>query len=379
MDVMWNTNDLEQKLMLKAAAMRQPIYGVVELLPLCNMNCDMCYVRLSRQEMEKKGRLRTVDEWLELAQQMRDAGTLVLLLTGGEPLLYPDFKRLYTELLSMGMIVLINTNGTLIDEEWASFFGMHKPRQISITLYGANENVYANLCHYPGGYEKVLRGVRLLKAQGVEVKLSGTAVRANYEDRFEILRIAKELSVPAQTDSYVYPATRERDKPYNKQARFDPVTAARVRVEMMKAEHTPEQFKANALGVLYRATHTPPGEDKPGEMKCHAGRSMFVINWQGQMRPCVMLSEPSVPVFEQGFAQSWRMIVEGVDQIRLSSKCSQCTLRNVCNTCAACALHESGSYDGVPEYACRYTVETLNCLAAEMKALTEQQRKENEE
>ena len=72
-----------------------------------------------RQRWNKKGRLRTKGEWIKLAHQMKDAGTLFLLLTGGEPLLFPGFKEVYIELQKMGMILTINTNGTLIDEEWA--------------------------------------------------------------------------------------------------------------------------------------------------------------------------------------------------------------------------------------------------------------------
>ena len=98
MDPMQGATTLERRLVHKAKASRIPINGNLELLPLCNMNCDMCYVRLSRTEMEAQGRLHTLDEWLDIAEKMRKAGTLFLLLTGGEPLLYPDFKQLYLKL-----------------------------------------------------------------------------------------------------------------------------------------------------------------------------------------------------------------------------------------------------------------------------------------
>ena len=111
------TSTMEKMLLSRAAASQRPLNGSLELLPLCNMNCDMCYVSLSREEMERQGRLRTADEWLEIGRQMKDAGVLFLLLTGGEPFLYPDFKRLYLGLRQMGMILTINTNGTLIDED----------------------------------------------------------------------------------------------------------------------------------------------------------------------------------------------------------------------------------------------------------------------
>ena len=146
-----NMDSMEKRLIQKAYIKQAPINGSLELLPLCNMNCDMCYVRLSKAEMEQKGRLRTKEEWISLAHQMKDAGTLFLLLTGGEPLLFPEFKELYKELQNMGMILTINSNGTLINEEWADFFAKHKPRRINITLYGADDQAYGKLCHYPAG------------------------------------------------------------------------------------------------------------------------------------------------------------------------------------------------------------------------------------
>lgn len=146
----------EKYLIEKAACSHVPLNASLELLPLCNMNCDMCYVRLSRAEMESQGRLRSADEWLALAEQ-RDAGTLFILLTGGEPLLYPEFRTVYLGLRRMGMILTVNTNGTLVDEEWAEFFAEHPPRRINITLYGTDEETYEKLCHYPGGFEKHCR------------------------------------------------------------------------------------------------------------------------------------------------------------------------------------------------------------------------------
>ena len=81
----------EKRLISKAARSHTPINGSFELLPLCNMNCGMCYVRLSRPEMDLQGHLHSAAEWISLARQMQKSGTLFLLLPGGEPLLFPDF------------------------------------------------------------------------------------------------------------------------------------------------------------------------------------------------------------------------------------------------------------------------------------------------
>ncbi len=47
-------DSMEKMLIQKAYQRQAPINGSLELLPLCNMNCDMCYVRLSNAEMEQK-------------------------------------------------------------------------------------------------------------------------------------------------------------------------------------------------------------------------------------------------------------------------------------------------------------------------------------
>ena len=74
MDPMQGATSLERRLVHKAKAARSTINGRIALLPLCNMNCEMCYVRLSRTEMEAQGRLRTLDEWLDIAEEMRKEG-----------------------------------------------------------------------------------------------------------------------------------------------------------------------------------------------------------------------------------------------------------------------------------------------------------------
>lgn len=360
-----NHDTLEKYLIEDAKMKNIPINGSLELLPLCNMNCDMCYVRLSRSEMERQGRLRTAEEWLELGRQMQEAGVLFLLLTGGEPLLYPDFRTLYLELKKLGMILTINTNGTLIDEEWAAFFGEHKPRRINITLYGADERAYRELCHYPGGFEKTVQGIRLLRQHGVDVKISSSLTKANREDIDGLIALGKELDAPVNIDTYMMPATRERNMPFHLQSRLTPEEAAAARIKALKEEKGPEAFGQYARQVPFMIDHMIPEEEKPGHVSCLAGNCSFTINWQGEMRPRVMLSRPAVPVFETGFAAAWKEVIEGTERILLNPKCSACKLRLLCRTCAASALLESGSYDGIPDYMCRYAAETLKLLREE--------------
>lgn len=364
MDPTESNSTFEQHLFQRASQMHTPIYGVFELLPLCNLNCDMCYVRLDQKEMNAQGKLRTAGQWIDLARQAKDAGTLFLLLTGGEPLLFPDFQRLFSELQSMGMILTLNTNGTLIDEDWADFFAEHRPRRINITLYGASNDTYETLCHSSGGFDRALRGIQLLRERNIDVKINGSLTRSNVDDRMKIIEIGRKLDIPVRLDTYMYPAVRERTRPYHFQTRLDPDTAARVRVEILRAEMGEEIFQQYMAETLFKAEHIIAGDPVPGHMTCRAGQCSFVVNWQGQMRSCVVLDEPSIPVFDSAvtFAAAWNQVVETTASIETSPVCNQCSLRAVCNTCAASAMAECGSYDAVPDYVCRYTKSTIKYL-----------------
>nr|WP_294495608.1 radical SAM protein [uncultured Mediterraneibacter sp.] len=360
--------NVEQYLCEKATINHVPINAILELTPLCNMNCDMCFVRLSQEEMKQKGRLRSTEEWISLGKEMQKAGTMFVLLTGGEPLLYPGFKEIYVALKKMGMILTLNTNGTLIDERWADFFAKYLPRRINITLYGKDEDTYGELCHYPDGYKKALNAIKLLQERKIDVKINGSITPANVNDIDALTAIADKTGAVWKFDTYMYPASRERCRHFPQNARLTAEQAADVRVALMKKRMSEEEFSRFAEEFIEKAD-MPSGEYVPTPVGCRAGRSSFIINWQGEMRPCVMMTEPTVPVFELGFQSSWGQLVESVSKIRLSPKCSVCAHREVCQSCAACAFLESGSYEGVPEYMCEYTKRTIKRVREEWEKI----------
>ena len=84
----------------KASGRKIPLNGTFELSPECNFACRMCYVRKTRREILTHDRpMVTLEQWLEIARQARAQGLLYLLLTGGEPFLWPDFWKLYDALM----------------------------------------------------------------------------------------------------------------------------------------------------------------------------------------------------------------------------------------------------------------------------------------
>lgn len=350
----------EKRILSRASRLQNPVNGSLELLPLCNMNCDMCYIRLDKQEVKRQGGLHDVDEWMRLGTEMAQAGVLFLLLTGGEPLMFPGFSRLYTELKRLGMILTVNTNGTLLNAEWADFFGKFKPRRINITLYGSNNAAYEKLCHYPGGFSRTIEAIQMLRSHGVDVKINGSVTKYNRDDMEAIYRIGRTMNVPVHMDTYMLPGIHERKLPFGQQSRLMPEEAAAAEIYMRKIEMSPESFKIYARQIL--AQTELKDISYPSQITCLAGNCSFAIGWQGEMRPCVTFDKPAVSVFQKGFIPAWQKISQTAKDLRLSETCSRCPLRPACKICPASAWLETGSYDGIPEYLCRYTKELVRLL-----------------
>ena len=72
-----------------------PVSGTFELTPRCNLNCKMCYIHMSEKEQCAAGKELTTKQWIDIGEQAVSQGMVYLLLTGGEPLIRPDFSEIY--------------------------------------------------------------------------------------------------------------------------------------------------------------------------------------------------------------------------------------------------------------------------------------------
>ncbi|MFR7442316.1 MAG: radical SAM protein [Sellimonas intestinalis] len=57
----------------------------------------------------------TAREWIRIAKGAKEAGTTWLCITGGEPLMHPEFRTIWRELSQMGFFITLQTNASMID------------------------------------------------------------------------------------------------------------------------------------------------------------------------------------------------------------------------------------------------------------------------
>ena len=353
-------SQLTEYLHSKAARAGIPLSGTFELTPCCNMACKMCYVRMTKQQQEQVAPLRTAGEWLALAEEAKKQGLVYLLLTGGEPFLRPDFREILSGLNKMGLFVSINSNGTLIDEEVISWLMQTPPTRVNVTLYGASDATYERLCGNPNGFTQAVRGIRLLKAAGIVVKINCSITPYNVDDLDGIFAFAKQEGLLVQASSYMFPPLRRDTAMVGKNDRLTAEEAAYQSARIISLLNGDDYFLQQ---MENRATLSLSGdsvEDCPelpaeGEcIRCRAGKCSFWVTWDGRILPCGMCpGDDAENVFETKFTDAWGRIKEAVATIRMPPKCSKCQMRDQCKACAAMALTESGRFDQVPEYRCQ--------------------------
>lgn len=357
--------DIKDYVFRKGAAKRIPVSGTFELTSRCNLSCKMCYVHMSAQEQAAIGRELTAEEWIDLGRQAVDAGMIYLLLTGGEPLLRPDFEEIYTALIKMGLMMTINTNATLMTPRIAELFKKHRPEKVNVTLYGMSDETYGDLCGHCGGFEKAMAGIRMLKDAGVRINLNTTFTRRNVGDLDKIVAFAKENEIPVRMAGFVFPPVRNghaADELY-----LSPEEMGRYSAYFDKLTLTEDKL-ALRKEFIRLCLKDQSAEMEPEECtisSCMAGRGAFWISWDGKMYPCGMLPAFARDIRQESFADAWRNTHLAAQDMRVPAQCTVCAYQKICPTCAAVSMSVTGATDGLPEELCRRTKAYTECILEE--------------
>lgn len=335
-----------------------PINATFELTPRCNFNCKMCYVHLTEAEQKLRGKELTADQWISIGEEAISAGTVFLLLTGGEPTLRPDFLQIYRTLKAKGLIVSINSNGMLLQGDLLRELCNDPPSRVNITLYGITNETYEKQCGLPV-YDRVVSNIKALRDAGIEVKVNMSVTPDNSTDLQAVYDKAKELGAHMQSTPYMFPPIRLHPELCGQNFRLPADEAGRLMADNELTNSTVEQLQRR-YDALKSGILLPPDreeecmEEVEGEgMHCRGGVTTCWIDWDGKMTPCGQMSEPAFDVLELGFREAWQRTRTAAAEIRLPAECTVCPIKDICHPCAAMCYCETGSFNKKPEYVCQ--------------------------
>jgi MoaA/NifB/PqqE/SkfB family radical SAM enzyme len=124
-----NYSEFSRRLHDKVVGRRIPISGSIEVTARCNLRCAHCYINLPAGDRHALERELNCQELFSILDQMVDEGCLWLLITGGEPLIRPDFLDIYTYAKKKGILITLFTNGTTITPRIADHLGSRTSAQ----------------------------------------------------------------------------------------------------------------------------------------------------------------------------------------------------------------------------------------------------------
>jgi len=158
----------------------------------CNLKCIHCYAHADAKKFE--GEL-TTEEAKSFIDDLAEFKVPVLLFSGGEPLIRPDFFELAEYTASKGIRPTISTNGTLIDKETARRIKNIGVGYVGISLDGLKEDNDKFRAH-PGAFDAALRGIRNCLEIDQRVGLRFTINKHNIHALNDILDLIEEEGIP---------------------------------------------------------------------------------------------------------------------------------------------------------------------------------------
>jgi radical SAM protein with 4Fe4S-binding SPASM domain len=335
---------------------RTPLSFDLEVTARCNNDCQHCYINLPAGDVAARRNELTVPEITDIAAQAVELGAVWCLITGGEPLLRPDFSEIYLALKHKGLLVSVFTNATLIGDEHVALFREYPPRDIEVTVYGVTAKTYEAVTRTPGSFDRFMKGLSLLLGAGVRVRLKSMALQSNLHEQAAIARFCR-----AHTKDYYRYDPQLHLRFDGDPERNAEITAARLTPEQIVVlESTDEvrmaamQKKCDAL-IDERLTHYTCDH----LFHCGAGNGNFNVAYDGRFRLCSSLwAEGTTYDLRAGnLAEAWHNFVPRVRDLRSQRKeflqnCRACALVNLCMWCPAHAYLETGRMDAKTPYFC---------------------------
>lgn len=369
---------IKKMLMQKASVKRVPLSGTFEITPLCNMNCRMCYIRMSEKEMNERGTMLSAEEWIELGKECAKCGMLFLLITGGEPFARKDFRYIYEELTKLGLSISLNSNATLIDENIIKWLKSNPPARVNVTLYGGGNETYERLCGLKDGYDRAVKGIELLRSAGIMVCINASFTKYNVKDMERITAFANERGLRVRATSYMFPPVRNaKEGAADAEVRFTPEEAAKARADCAKLTMSETEYM-HYLRLSHAGISAADDNNdecvriEDAKMRCTAGKCSFWVTWDGRMTPCGMMNEPVAKCSARNFSEGWQSITAETDRICTPVECESCSSRSACVVCGAvCIAEGDGSSRRKPEYVCSMTSHYLEIIEQEYRRLEE--------
>ena len=320
----------------KSIAKQIPLIVHFDLTYKCNLDCVHCYI-----VNENRSVLR-VEEVKNILDQLAEASTLYLTLSGGEVLTRKDFLEIAQHARNLHFALRILTNGTLIDKAMAEEIASLNSEIVAISIYSTKSDVHDKITKVSGSFRKSISATEMLRDKDTRLKISTVIMKDNAGDYRDVYELSRQLNAAFQADYRITPKTNGNKTPL--------------------AVHIDEKYLPQ---LLSDSIFTEKSEPEPQEIysgifntiPCGAGHMSCYITPYGDVYPCVQLPINCGNLKEVSFAEIWKnsFKLSEFRSVTISDiiSCSQCEFFKYCRICVGLNFVEEGSMFSPSKRVCR--------------------------
>jgi len=163
----------------------RPVNGLrVSITNLCNYNCIFCHREGVFNEDEYE---LNRSDWRFLFETAVELGIRSFKITGGEPFLRKDIVDIIRDIVELGGLVSIVTNGSLLDNYVDKLVDIGIDH-INISLHSLNPKTYRELTG--GDLDKILLNIDRLIENNIRVKINYVVLKQNIEEYMDLIKYA---------------------------------------------------------------------------------------------------------------------------------------------------------------------------------------------
>ena len=335
----------------RALALGVPLGVHLDVTYRCNERCVHCYL-----DHDDHGEMTTA-EIKDVLDQLAEAGTLFLTLSGGEVLMRRDFFEILEYARQLSFNIRIKTNGVMIRKSEARRMRDLGVEQVQISIYSRRPEVHDAITKLPGSLKRSIAAIAFLKSQGLKVAIASVLMTVNMGEHAGVQALAQELGVVYTLDPTITP-------------KIDGDTSI-LNLRIPGAELNAVFHNENLVGNVEEFCAPPPtpDEDIMEGYPCSAGHTAGYISPYGDVFPCVQFPLPSGNVRRQKFIDIWRNSPELNEVRSIRAKdlpvCSTCSHVGTCSRCPGLAYME-GSMRGPSTADCEKSFQRTGILSANM-------------
>jgi len=178
----------------------------------CNLACQHCWLSPIYQPKGTTGGHLDFDLFRIAVEEAIPLGLQNVKLTGGEPLLHPDFLRFVDLIKDKNLSLTIETNATLMTSALARYMKENSTlRHISVSVDGASKETHDSFRGVPGSFDKTITGIKMLVEAGFKPQVIMSLHNGNIDEIEDLVEMAQDWGAGSVKFNLIQPSGRAQN------------------------------------------------------------------------------------------------------------------------------------------------------------------------